>query len=148
MQFQLSFIFCYRFDQCQWSRAKKLTFVSGLYKAIVVFRNGLVNDKLISLNVLPRYKSNAKRIFVLRSVTELMAYKTPHTINISPTCKSCIQYKYESMSMWKGMKHGICGINSINIKNSQTIPIPQKTNYSKESSWAYFVYVYIWRKNA
>lgn len=31
------------------------------------------------------YKSSARRIFVVRSVTESMPYKTPQTINISPS---------------------------------------------------------------
>lgn len=61
------------------------TFVSGLYKAMVVFLNGLVNGKFTSLNTYPRYKSTAITIFVLRSVTESIAYSTPHTMNISPT---------------------------------------------------------------
>lgn len=64
-----------------------------LYVAIVVFLNGLENDKLTSSRKMPRYKSMASRIFVFRSVTESMPYKMPHTINISPTCAPNHQIK-------------------------------------------------------
>lgn len=84
------------------------TFVSGLYKAIVVFLNGFVNERLTSFKRCPRYKSNAKWIFVLRSVTESIAYSTPHTMNISPTCKIRDKNSIEKVFVFFHLKICVC----------------------------------------
>uniref|UniRef100_A0A182IP18 Uncharacterized protein n=1 Tax=Anopheles atroparvus TaxID=41427 RepID=A0A182IP18_ANOAO len=61
-----------------------LVVADRLYPTVVVFRNGFVNARLTSRSLL-WYRSRASRILVLRSVTESIAYRTPQTMNISPT---------------------------------------------------------------